>query len=287
MENFNNLPQSPIVVDTDSDTAEIYNVIDRRPHDDVLFVGEERAPPKNKSLFPTITNTEQCPICMEKVSRVSVVCPCHHIYCLSCIAYWFQEKDTCPICRHRVKSIIYDFRSPIDYSEIIVNKISQDRLPLALDQEIIENVNPVNQLPLPNGHLLVICGSAPTEPPQHGVNHRRAIYTRNLNRFFRTRNMNRMCRQRTVNVVSKWIKRDLRAILPYDANITEIMNSMTTCLLGRGRININLQSLQSITFYQLCVRYLGNYASKFISELVGFFGSGFSMERYDFSVDYY
>ncbi|XP_046852489.1 RING finger protein 141-like [Xenia sp. Carnegie-2017] len=44
---------------------------------------------------------EECCICMERNSDVSLACA--HSYCKECIHLWFDEHNTCPICRETVE----------------------------------------------------------------------------------------------------------------------------------------------------------------------------------------
>ncbi|CAB3989950.1 RING finger 141, partial [Paramuricea clavata] len=44
---------------------------------------------------------EECCICMERHSDVSLACA--HSYCKECIHQWFDEHNTCPICRKKVQ----------------------------------------------------------------------------------------------------------------------------------------------------------------------------------------
>ena len=44
---------------------------------------------------------EECCICMERHSDVSLACT--HSYCKECIHQWFDDHNTCPICRRKVE----------------------------------------------------------------------------------------------------------------------------------------------------------------------------------------
>lgn len=46
----------------------------------------------------------ECPICMEGMdeTQVSAQLPCGHWFHGKCVHSWFQESDTCPMCRHQL-----------------------------------------------------------------------------------------------------------------------------------------------------------------------------------------
>lgn len=54
-------------------------------------------------LYLTSLNKEEqddyneCTICMEKKCEVKT--SCNHIFCVICINKWYEDHDTCPICR--------------------------------------------------------------------------------------------------------------------------------------------------------------------------------------------
>lgn len=52
--------------------------------------------------FQNILN-EQCPICLETLSKPILETNCHNIFCGSCIFTWIEKNNTCPLCRHTVE----------------------------------------------------------------------------------------------------------------------------------------------------------------------------------------
>ena len=58
--------------------------------------------------FQNILN-EQCPICLETLSKPILETNCHNIFCGSCIFTWIEKNNTCPLCRHtlEVSKLVY------------------------------------------------------------------------------------------------------------------------------------------------------------------------------------
>lgn len=61
----------------------------------------------------------QCPICLADVDLQSkaIVAECFHIFCLSCIHRWLELKRSCPMCKRRVTSVLYDIVSDDRFKE--------------------------------------------------------------------------------------------------------------------------------------------------------------------------
>lgn len=47
----------------------------------------------------------ECPICIEKFNDIDkvMILKCKHYFHKRCIEQWFNEHDTCPVCREHVK----------------------------------------------------------------------------------------------------------------------------------------------------------------------------------------
>ena len=45
-----------------------------------------------------MATTDTCPICLDPLVRGVVSLPCTHAFHEGCIALWFQQKTSCPIC---------------------------------------------------------------------------------------------------------------------------------------------------------------------------------------------
>ena len=52
--------------------------------------------------FASILADGTCPVCMATFDG-PVVAPCHHLFCLRCIAPWLAQSPTCPQCRAPVE----------------------------------------------------------------------------------------------------------------------------------------------------------------------------------------
>lgn len=48
---------------------------------------------------------EECPICRDTLQESVVRLPCDHYFHKSCIKNWFDEHNTCPICRKNLESL--------------------------------------------------------------------------------------------------------------------------------------------------------------------------------------
>lgn len=76
------------------------NTRDRRPRERGLTYEEIEMLPDATKLLDI-----ECSICLEPLSS-SDLCKqlnCQHQYHLKCVAEWFKDKDTCPVCRQSAK----------------------------------------------------------------------------------------------------------------------------------------------------------------------------------------
>src|SRR5689334_5265502 len=67
-----------------------------------------------------ITSNEECAICTNQISRVAIIQPCQHKFDYRCIKRWFKERPrelSCPVCRKKTTSIIYDVQADASYEE--------------------------------------------------------------------------------------------------------------------------------------------------------------------------
>lgn len=48
-----------------------------------------------------LVDTKECQICLEKFKDEDKICklPCKHLYHKECIYPWFEQHNTCPVCR--------------------------------------------------------------------------------------------------------------------------------------------------------------------------------------------
>lgn len=60
------------------------------------------------------SDPKTCPICLSTVctSRLAILRPCSHAYCVDCIRKWSDVKRTCPLCNSLFESWLhrFDFR---------------------------------------------------------------------------------------------------------------------------------------------------------------------------------
>ena len=40
-----------------------------------------------------------CLVCLEVPSENSVITPCKHLFCYTCLSLWFMSKKSCPACK--------------------------------------------------------------------------------------------------------------------------------------------------------------------------------------------
>uniref|UniRef100_A0A6G3MIT5 RING-type E3 ubiquitin transferase n=1 Tax=Henneguya salminicola TaxID=69463 RepID=A0A6G3MIT5_HENSL len=69
--------------------------------------------------LPQLTWNEDCPICLSALVKPCLTVRCYHKFCLECLVRWFQNSHTCPVCRNKCQSIIYNIRSSQIYCEVI------------------------------------------------------------------------------------------------------------------------------------------------------------------------
>ena len=51
----------------------------------------------------TMREETRCPVCMEIITKATILNPCGHIFCAYCIA-WFKKQE-CAICRSKITNI--------------------------------------------------------------------------------------------------------------------------------------------------------------------------------------
>lgn len=88
-------------------------------------------------LMSSIMDTLECTVCSD-LMHVPVISSCGHSFCYDCSTSWFENKVTCPTCRHELET------QPIlnvqlrDISEHIVNVMLDHGQGQLSDQEMIE-----------------------------------------------------------------------------------------------------------------------------------------------------
>ncbi|KAI1283717.1 E3 ubiquitin-protein ligase ICP0 [Halotydeus destructor] len=93
------------------------DTVDASVDEPELFVGtdvlEALASSSQTSGEPEPETQDQatCNICLDVVTNKSVLEPCMHSFCFSCIDRWSAVKDTCPTCRTVATKLLHDIRS--------------------------------------------------------------------------------------------------------------------------------------------------------------------------------
>jgi hypothetical protein len=48
-----------------------------------------------------------CPICLDNIKdKITIIC--NHNFCYQCLNEWFENHNTCPICRQELNYLLYD-----------------------------------------------------------------------------------------------------------------------------------------------------------------------------------
>lgn len=97
-----------------------------------------------KSLIITDKNQINCPICMDKINKDSIIITkCGHLYCRNCLLKSLKVKENCPICRENIKEesdyITIHFHNTGNYKILKKEIIQQNNLSNNDDIIIIQN----------------------------------------------------------------------------------------------------------------------------------------------------
>jgi hypothetical protein len=61
---------------------------------------------KHAAMYRLNVPTE-CPICMEELTAQTRPTKCGHYIHTECLQLWLKLHDSCPVCRHQLKSVPY------------------------------------------------------------------------------------------------------------------------------------------------------------------------------------
>ena len=56
-----------------------------------------------------------CNVCLDIMDKQYIITECNHLFCKVCITKWLKKewklhgKSTCPLCRHSLKELHFDF----------------------------------------------------------------------------------------------------------------------------------------------------------------------------------
>lgn len=53
----------------------------------------------------SIPYSQECTICLEKISKMGSVDSCIHTFCFECIVKWSKVTNKCPICSKKFHSV--------------------------------------------------------------------------------------------------------------------------------------------------------------------------------------
>ncbi len=69
------------------------------------------------------TLREDCSICIDKKVDRSVLLPCLHTFCYSCISRWVGINPSCPLCKSAADKILHHITEDRRFSEVHVMSI--------------------------------------------------------------------------------------------------------------------------------------------------------------------
>ncbi|PIC46453.1 hypothetical protein B9Z55_006143 [Caenorhabditis nigoni] len=76
----------------------------------------------------------QCTICLSsKFSQECRVNGCNHAFCFSCISEWVTQsmRPSCPMCRHDIEKIFYDFSNELGKKEIGIREYRSTQMSIS------------------------------------------------------------------------------------------------------------------------------------------------------------
>jgi hypothetical protein len=90
---------------------------------------------------------EDCPICYSELSNPLLSPCCQHMFCMGCIAEWFNNKETCPLCRAKSgisKMIVIENKE--NKEEIVEKKDNGDKVDKIEKKDKACSNQPMNKL---------------------------------------------------------------------------------------------------------------------------------------------
>lgn len=202
----------------------------------------------------TLIFNEQCAICLEKEQKnPALLLPCDHSFCIDCIILWLERNPTCPLCKTKPSTIIYDVKSEKQY-----------RL-LHLDDEI------KNQYSITHDTIPFHENRSRVYDEDLEIIQDDKIFTINFNKDYFIKYSSSL-----IPRLKNFIQRELETILrTYQI---ELLCEMILSLLSKKEISNFEKDLEP---------YLKNYTKKFLNELKMYASSNISsLEYYDEIVKY-
>lgn len=78
------------------------------------------------------SQAENCPICLDPVSNYRGILDCNHEYCKECISEWTNNDNSCPLCKHKSKTLRIFVGRTFERSQSLKDK------QLKIEQEITQ-----------------------------------------------------------------------------------------------------------------------------------------------------
>ncbi len=85
------------------------------------------------------TNAEDCSICLERKTDCSLLLPCLHTFCFTCIERWVTTNPQCPLCKTTGEKILHDVTPDGRFTEV---HVSEMRAAAAAAQRAAQNRAP-------------------------------------------------------------------------------------------------------------------------------------------------
>jgi E3 ubiquitin-protein ligase Topors len=202
-------------------------------------------------------NGDVCAICLGPFESMSMADACFHRFCFVCLLQWCNITPSCPLCKARVRYILYDLTADYQYRRFDLQELSRCG---TLGSRSVEKF--------------------PTEAHRR----RRTVYTRGLRASIPTSTRKTVpLTPRTFSEslwdkkIGPWVKRELQALLK-DEDPSLIL------LLVKNL----LQKLEpnSKEFKDRIREFLENDTDTFVHELLTFASSPYDMYTYDRLVSY-
>lgn len=211
---------------------------------------------------------ERCIICLDSIHNPCLLDPCCHKYCFVCIFQWYQFNPSCPLCKSKISSLLYDIRSDTEFKRIETQKLDDksskiDRwgCPSSTQEEFLSDF-----------------------PFTHEHERRKRVYQRKIIPIPvippTKRTIPFACNDDDwIRKLKPWVKRELQSILE-EENVDSIL------LIFQQIFHNFHDNLDSPLFFSKIEEFLQHYTPIFIRELRCFVKSSLTMVAYDRKVRY-
>ena len=83
---------------------------------------------------------KNCPICLGPLEVATILDKCFHSFCFVCIYQWTQINPTCPLCKSKFSSIIYNICSESEYQQLFLLDDEMNQQSNLRNRRTIENL---------------------------------------------------------------------------------------------------------------------------------------------------